>query len=158
MASFASRLAGIRKFDGLLVAAAEFCGIVRASYLSPSFPFLLCFELWQYLRRHLQKINPSRPRGNSHRPRWKQTSSTARFPSLLRLVRATAFAVTLMLPAEGWAQVQVASGLPPLPATPDPQQGNAAAQQDGTSSSNGPLSPQATVKTGVTSADVLKQE
>jgi hypothetical protein len=158
MSSCASRSAGIRKFDGLLVPAAELCGIVRASYLSASFPFLLCFELWQYLRRQLQKGNPSRPAGNSHRRRWKETSSTAGFPSLLRLVRAAAFAVTLMLPAEGWAQVQVAPGLPPLPAAPDPQQGNAAAQQDGTSSGNGPLFPQATVKTGVTSADVLKQE
>ena len=70
---------------------------------------------------------------------------------------AVAFAITFMLPAEGWAQVQVAPGLPPLSATPDPQQGNAAAQ-DGTSSGNGPLFPRATVKTGVTSADVLKQE
>jgi hypothetical protein len=37
-------------------------------------------------------------------------------------------------------------------------QPNAAAQQDGTSSGNGPLFPRGTVKTGVTSADVLKQE
>jgi hypothetical protein len=156
MASFASRSTGIRKFDALLVLAAEVCGIVRASYLSPSFPFLLCFELWQYLRRRQQKGNPSCPASHSRRPRWKQTSSAADFPSLLRLVRAAAFAVTLMLPAEGWAQVQVVPGLPPLPAAPDPQQGSAA-QQDGTSS-DGPLFPRATAKTGVTSADVLKQE
>ena len=43
MASLASRSVGISKFDGLLVPAAELCAIVRASYLSPSFPFLLCF-------------------------------------------------------------------------------------------------------------------
>ena len=157
MAHFASRSAGIRKFDGLLVPAAELCGIVRASYLSPSFPFLLCVELWQYLRRQLQKGNPSSPSGNSHGGCFKETSSTAGFPSLLRLLRAAAFALTLMLPAEGWAQVQVAPGLQPLFATPDPQQGNAAAQ-DGASSGNGPLFPQATVKTSATSADVLKQE
>ena len=150
MASFASRLAGILKFDGLLVLGAELCAIVRACYLSPSFPFLLCFELWQYLRRQLAKRNPSRS--------VAQISSTAGFPSLLRLVRAAAFAVTLMLPAEGWAQIQVAPGLLSMSVTFDPQQGNAAAQQDGTSSGNGPLFPQATVKTGVTSADVLKQE
>ena len=60
MASFASRSAGIRKFDGLLVVASELCAIVRASYLSPSFPFLLYFESWQYLRRQLPKRNPSR--------------------------------------------------------------------------------------------------
>ena len=157
MASFASRSAGVRKLDGLLVPAAELCGIVRASYLSPSFPFLLCFELWQYLRRHLQEDNPSRPAGNSHRPCWKETSNAAGFPSFLCLLRAAAFAVTLMLPAEGWAQVPAAPGPPPS-AAPDPQQGNVAAQQDETSSGNGPLFPQATVKTGVTSADVLKQE
>jgi hypothetical protein len=154
MASFASRSVGVRKFDGVLVPAAELCGIVRASYLSPSFPFLLCFELWQYLWRQLQKSNPLSPSGNSHGRRFKETSSTAGFPRLPRLLRAAAFAITLMLPAEGWAQ---APGLPP-PATPDPQPGNTSAQQDGTSSGNGPLFPHATVKTGVTSADVLKQE
>jgi hypothetical protein len=45
MVSFASRSVGNSKFDGLLVRAAEVCAIVRTSYLSPSFPFLLCFEL-----------------------------------------------------------------------------------------------------------------
>jgi hypothetical protein len=142
MAPFASHSAEIRKFDGFLVTAAELCRIVRAFYLSPSFAFLFCFELWQYLWRRLQK-------GDSHRARCRQASSTARFPSLLRLLRAAAFALTLMLPAEAWAQV---------PATSDPQPGNTPAQQDGTSSANGPLFPSATVKTGVTSADVLKQE
>ncbi len=151
MASFASRSVGIRKFDGLLVIASELCAIVRASYLSPSFPFLLYFELWQYLRRRLPKRNPSSPFSNSHRSR-------AGFASLLRLVRVAAFAITLMLPAEGWAQVQVAPGPSPAPATSDPQPGNASAQRDGTANGNGPLFPRATVKTGVTSADVLKQE
>jgi hypothetical protein len=157
MAPFAARSAGIRKLDGLLVVASELCAIVRASYLSPSFPFILYFESWQYLRRQLPKRNPSSLFSNSHRSRSKQSSSTAGFPSLLRLLRAAAFAITLMLPAEGWAQVPTAPGLPSLPATSDPQKGNAAAQ-DGTSSGNGPLFPRATVKTGVTSADVLKQE
>ncbi len=158
MASFASRSEGVRKFDGLLVAAAELCGIVRASYLTPSFPLLLCFELWQYIRRHLQKVNPSRPPGISDRPLWKETSSTADFPSLLRLVRAAAFAVTLMLPAEGWAQVQAAAGAPPLPAAPVSQQGKTAAQPDGMPSPNGPIFPRTKVKPGATSDDMLKQE
>ena len=145
MAPFAPRPAGIRKFDGFIVTTAELCRIVRASYLSPSFPIFLCFELWQYLCRQLQKSTS----GNNHPPRGKGTS--AGLPSVLRLVRAAAFVITLMLPAEGWAQV------------PDPQPGNAPAQQDNTSrsntsSSNGPLFPPAKVKTGVTSADVLKQE
>ena len=157
MASRASSSVDISKFDDLLVPAAELCGIVRASYLSPSFPFLLCFELWQYLRRRLPKGEHSGPARHSRRPRRKETSSTAGFPSTLRLLRGAAFAVTLMLPAEGWAQVQVAPGVP-LPAAPVPQQGNVAAQQDGTSGGNGPLFPRTTVKTGVTSADVLKQE
>jgi hypothetical protein len=158
MASFASRSAGVRKFDGLLVTAAELCGIVKASYLSPSFPFLLCFELWQYLRRHRQKVNPSRPEGISHRPRSRETSTAAGFPSLPRLVRRAAFAVTLMLPAQGWAQVQAAAGAPPLPAAPFPKPGNASAQPNGMPSANGPIFPRTTVKPGVTSEDMLKKE
>jgi hypothetical protein len=55
MAPFAARSAGICKFDGFIVIAAELCIIVRASYLNPSFPFLLCFELWQHLWRQVQK-------------------------------------------------------------------------------------------------------
>jgi hypothetical protein len=115
MASRASRSAGISRFDGLLAPAAELCRIVRASYLSPSFPFFLCFELWRYL--------DSTRRGR--RPRRKETRGPAGSPSFLRLLRGAALAVTLMLPAEGWAQVA-------LPAAPAPPQGNAVAQQDGT--------------------------
>ena len=155
MAPFASRSTGIRKFDGLLVPAAELCGIVRATYLSPSFPFLLCFELWQYLWRQLQKGNPSCSVSHSRRP---ETSRNASFPSALRLVRIAALAVTLMLPAEGWAQVQGAPGAPPLPAAPVPPQGNASTKQDGMPSGNGPIFPRTRVKAGVTSEEVLKQE
>ena len=82
-------------------------------------------------------------------------SSNAGFPSALRLLRGAAFAVTLMLPAEGWAQGAPAG--PTLPAAPAPQQG-AAAQQDGTSSGYGAIFPRTKVKTGATSPDVLKQE
>ncbi len=74
--------------DGLLVRAGELCGIVRASYLSPFFPFVLGFELWRYLRRQL-------PGDRFVRARNSRLS--------LRLLRGGAFAVTLMLPAEGWA-------------------------------------------------------
>ncbi len=126
MASRASRSVGISKFDGLLVPAAELCRIVRAADLNPSFPFFLCFELWQYLRRRLPR--------HGRRPRGRQIPGTIGSPSTLRLLRGAALAVTLMLPAEGWAQ------------------------QDGTSSGNGPLFPRTTVKTGVASEDVLKQE
>ena len=109
MSSCASRSVGIRKFNGLLVLAAELCGIVRASYLSPSFPFFLCFELWQYLRSTRHGRRPSR----------KVTPGS---PSTLPLLRAAALAVMLMLPAEGWAQVQVAPEFPPAPAAPVPPQ------------------------------------
>jgi hypothetical protein len=148
-----SRPVDTRKFDGLLLSAAELCGIVRASYLSPSFPLLLCLQLLRYLRRQL----PNSDHGPA-RPRSKEIPSTARLPSALRLARGVAIAVTLMLPTEGWAQLQSPPGASPLPAAPVPQQGNAAAQQDGTSSGNGPLFPRGTVKTGVTSVEVLKQE
>ena len=109
MASLASRSVDKSKFDGLLVRAAELCAIVRTSYLSPSFPFLLCFELWQYLRRQLPEGDPSGPARHGRRPRRKEASSTAGSPLTLRLLRAAAFAVTLMLPAEGWAQFQTAA-------------------------------------------------
>jgi hypothetical protein len=148
MASLASRSVGINKLDGLLVPAAELCAIVRVSYLSPSFPLLLCFELWQYLRRRL----PKRAR------RRKKNSSTPRFPSTLRLLRGAAFVVTLMLPVEGWAQVQAATEASALPSAPVPQRGNAPAQQDGMPSASGPIFPRTAVKPGVTSADMLRQE
>jgi hypothetical protein len=63
-----------------------------------------------------------------------------------------------MLPVERWAQGQVAPGASDLPAAPVSQQGSAAAQQDGMPSANGPIFPRTTVKPGVTSADMLKQE
>jgi hypothetical protein len=103
--------------------------------------------LWQYVRRQLAGGNPSYPASYCRQP---GTSRLAGFPSILRLVRVAAFAVTLMLPAQGWAQVQGAPDAPP--------QGNASRQQDGTSTGNGPLFPRTTVKPGVTSEDVLKQE
>jgi hypothetical protein len=152
MASLASRSVGISKFDGLLVPAAELCAIVRASYLSSSFPLLLCFELWQYVRRRLSKGEPNRRAGR------KETSSTAGFPSTLRLLRGAALAVTLMLPVEAWAQDQVAPGTSALPAAPVLQPENAPAQQNGMPSANGPIFPRTTVKPSVTSADMLKQE
>ena len=149
---------GIRKFDGLLVPAAELCAIVRASYLGPSFPVLLCFALWQYLRRRLQKRALSGPARPSRLPRRKNTSRTAGFSSTLCLLRGAALTVTLMLPVEGWAQVQVAQGDSDLPAAPVTQPGNAPAQPNGMPSANGPIFPRTTVKPGVTSADMLKQE
>jgi hypothetical protein len=143
MAFLSFRSMCIRKCDGLLVRAGELCAIVRASYLSPFFPFVLGLELWQYLRRQL-------PGDRFVRARNSRLS--------LRLLRGGAFAVTLMLPSEGWAHgdgVLEGQVLPDAPAT---QQGNAATQRQGTSNSNGPLFPQTPVKTSETSADVLKRE
>jgi hypothetical protein len=142
MAPFAARSARIRKLGGFTVTVAELCSIAGAACLNPSFPIFLCFGLWQYLWRKVQKSSL----GYNHRLQCKKTPSAANLPSLLSLVRTAAFVITLMLPAEGWAQV------------PDPQPGSVPVQQDKTSSSNGTLFPQATAKTGVTSADVLKQE
>ena len=143
MAFLSFRSMCIRKCDGLLVRAGELCAIVRASYLSPFFPFVLGLELWQYIRRQL-------PGDRFEQARNSRLS--------LRLLRGGAFAVTLMLPSEGWAHgdgVLEGQVLPDAPAT---QQGNAATQQPGTSNSNGPLFPQTPVKTSETSADVLKRE
>jgi hypothetical protein len=143
MAFLTFRSMGIRKVDGLLVRAGELCGIVRASYLSPFFPFVLGFELWRFLRRQLP--------GDRFIPAKNSRLN-------LRLLRAGAFAVMLMLPAEGWAQGDRAVAGPVLPDAPAPQQGNAATQQQGASNSNGPIFPRTPVETGETSADVLKRE
>jgi hypothetical protein len=137
MAFLTSRLVGIRRTDGWLVRAGELCGIVRASYLSPFFPLVLGLELWRHLRRHLPGDRFARARHS----RWS-----------LRLLRGGAFAITLMLPAEGWEQ-----GDGVLADPPTTQEGTGAAQQQGTSNSNGPLFPQTPVKTSETSADVLKR-
>jgi hypothetical protein len=158
VARFASRSTQIRQIEGLLAAAVELCAIVAASYLSPSLPIFLCFELWQYLGRALPKGGRSGSARRGCQPRLKVTASTAGLPSIVRLVRGAAFAVTLMLPSEGWAQDPLTTAVAILPVSPIPQQGNAAAQQDSTSIGNGPLFPRTTVNTGVTSADVLKQE
>ena len=155
MASLASRSVGISKFNGLLVAAAELCAIVRASYLSPSFPLLLCFALWQYLRRRLPKNDPEKI---MRRPGRKKTLTTATFPSTQRLLRRAALAVSLMMPVEGWAQVPAAPGTSALPAAPVSQPGNASPQQDGMPSGTGPIFPRTTVKPGVTPEAMLKQE
>jgi hypothetical protein len=145
MAFFASRSLGIRKIDGLLVSAGELCGIVRASYLSPFFPFFLCIELWHYLRRQLPTSDRSGRAKYSRRPRRVESArSTANSPLRLRLLRGAAFALTLMLPTEGWAQDAMALEGLPLPDAPAAQQGNSGTQQEETSNGNGPtLSPDA---------------
>jgi hypothetical protein len=133
MARLTSRSMGVEKLEGLLVAAVELCTLVKASYLSPSLPFLLCFELLKYFRRVLAKGGRSAAVRPGSQPHSNETASGAGLSSTMYLVLAVAFAATLMLRSEGWAQ-------------------------DATPNGNGPLFPQATVKTGMTSADVLKQE
>jgi hypothetical protein len=157
MARLTSRSMEVGKIEGLLVAAVEFCTVVKASYLSPSLPFFLCFELYKYLRQAVAKDGHPAPPRHSCQPRSNEKASTAGLSSTLLLLLAAAFAATLILRSDGWAQDPTAQGGATLPA-PAPLQANAAAQQDGTSSGNGPLFPRATVTTGMTSADVLKQE
>ena len=89
MAFAASHPVRIRKADGLLARAGELYGIIGASYLSPFFPFVLGLALWRYLRLRLR----------SDRFELSRCNRVG-----LRLVRGAAFGVTLMLPAEGWAQ------------------------------------------------------
>ena len=50
---------GIRKTGGLLVRAGELCTIIRISYLSPFFPFVLGVELWRYIQRLIQPSDRS---------------------------------------------------------------------------------------------------
>jgi hypothetical protein len=90
MAFPASHSVGTRKTNGVLAQVGELCGIVKASYLSPFFPLVLGFALWQYLRPPLQTSGRSTlTRNNRLR---------------LRLLRGVAFCATLLLPATGWAQ------------------------------------------------------
>ncbi len=114
MAFAASHSVRILKADGLLARAGELCGIIGASYLSPFFPFVLGLALCRYLRLQLRSDRSELPRCNRVG---------------LRLVRGAAFGVTLMLPAEGWAQSDAM-----------------------------PASPQTAAATGKTSADVLRSE
>jgi hypothetical protein len=158
MARLASRSAEVSRIEGLYVAAVELCAIVRASYLSPSLPFFLCLEFGKYLRRAISKGGHSAPAGHSFRASSKETAGTAGLSSTMLLVLAAALAATLMLRPEGSAQDPTAREGGTLPAAPTSPQPNATAQQDGTSSGKSPLFPRGTVKTGVTSADVLKQE
>ncbi len=65
MAFLASRSLGICKNDGLLARVGELCGIIRASYLSPFFPLVLSFALWQYLRPQLQTSDAQCYRGTT---------------------------------------------------------------------------------------------
>jgi hypothetical protein len=114
MAFRASHSVRIRKADGLLARAGELCGIVGVSYLSPFFPVVLGLALWRYLRLQLRSDRREQTRCNLVG---------------LRLIRGAAFAVTLMLPAEGWGQSDAM-----------------------------PASPQTPAVTGKTSAEVLRSE
>jgi hypothetical protein len=158
MASLTSRLMEVRKVEGWRVAALEVCAMVSASYLTPSLPFFLCFEFCRHLRQSLLQGNRSGPSGPNSRFRSWQTASTDGRPSVMSLVQAAIFAVMLMLPSQGWAQEPGSPAAAALPAAPDSQPENADAQQDGTPNGKVPLFPRTAVKTGVTSADVLKQE
>jgi hypothetical protein len=146
MAPFVSRFARISNLSAWLVPAAELCGFVGAVYLNPSFPFLLCFKLCKHVRLRLAKSDPSLKLSNSHRP---ETSTKAGCPSLRR-VRLAAFAAMLLLPADGWVQVQLAPDVPP--------QEHASAQLSGMPTAKGPVFPRTTVKPGVTPDTILKQE
>jgi hypothetical protein len=76
----------------------------------------------------------------------------------LRLLRAIAFAATLMVMVEGRAQVQPPADSSTLPAAPVSQQSTAPAPADGMPSAHGPIFPRTAVKPGVTSKDMLRQE
>jgi len=88
MARLASRSMGVLKIEAFLVSVGEICAIVSSSYLTPSFPFLLCVQMWHYFRRALSNDDHSAPS----------------FPWVVRLVRGVAVALTLMLPFQGWSQ------------------------------------------------------
>jgi hypothetical protein len=88
MARLASRSMEVLKIEAFLVSVGEICAIVSSSYLTPSFPFLLCVQMWHYFRRALSNGDHSAPS----------------FPWVVRLVRGVAVALTLMLPFQGWSQ------------------------------------------------------
>jgi hypothetical protein len=102
MAFPASQFFRIREADRWQARAGELCGIIGVSFLSPFFPFVLGLSLWRYLRLQLRSDRSEQTRHNRVG---------------LRLVRGAAFAVTLMLPSEGWAQSDTIPASPQPPAT-----------------------------------------
>ena len=136
-----------RKICISLIPAGDLYGIVRDVYLNPLFACQLCLSWWQYLRR-----------ASSERLWVQRRSEARRFPSGLRMLRGIALSITLMLPADGWAQT-TASLANVLPDAPDAQQNEAAPPQTATSS-NSPAAPapQASAAPAKTTADMLKKE
>jgi len=147
-----------RKICIWLIPAGDLYGIVRAVYLNPLLAWQLCLSWWQYLRR----TAGAEDRGNqaaSSKRLWVQRSAEAlRFPSALRVLRGVAFSITLMLPADGWAQGTASSANLVFPDAPDAQQSEGAPPQATTSSTGSAPPLQTSAKPTETTADMLKKE
>jgi hypothetical protein len=123
-----------RKICIWLIPAGDLYGIVRAVYLNPLLAWQLCLSWWQYLRRTAGAEDRGNQPASSERL-WVQGRAEAlRFPSALQLLRGVAFSITLMLPADGWAQAIAGLTNLILAVAPEAQQSEAAAPQTTTSS------------------------
>jgi hypothetical protein len=74
------------------------------------------------------------------------------------MLRGVAFSITLMLPADGWAQATTGLANLVLPHAPDAQQSKLVPEQATTSSESPALPPQQSAKPTETTADMLKKE
>jgi hypothetical protein len=107
-----------RKICIWLIPAGNLCGIVRAVYLNPLLACQLCLSWWQYLRRTAGAEDLGNQPASSKRLWVQRSAEVLRFPSALRLLRGVAFSITLMLPADGWAQATASSANLVLPDAP----------------------------------------
>jgi hypothetical protein len=147
-----------RKICILLIPAGDLYGIVRAAYLNPLLACQLCLSWWPYLRRAAGAEDHGNQPASSERL-WAQGAARApRFPSALRVLRGVAFSITLMLPADGWAQAIASLANLVLPDAPVAQQSEAAPPQATTASNRSAAPPQASAKPTETTAEMLKKE
>jgi hypothetical protein len=137
-----------------LIPAGDLYGIVRDVYLNPLLACQLCLSWWQYLWR----IGCAEDRGDPPAFRIEWGAQALRLPSAARILRGIAFSITLMLPADGWAQGIANSTNLVLPDAPSAQQSEAASPQATTSSKSPATFPQASTKPADTTADMLKKE
>jgi hypothetical protein len=148
MRSLAFFSKGRQKIYGLLLPAGEICGIARAIYLNP---FLAAQLMLSWARQLLPDSSLSGERG---RPPLRAKLSY--FSADLRFLRVTAFAMTLLLPADGWADSVVVA--PALPDAPMAQQGATAPAQAAPAGNDPIVAPPASAKPTETTAEMLKKE
>jgi hypothetical protein len=146
-----------RKICIWLIPASDIYQIVRAAYLNPLFACHLCVSWWQYLRTASAE-DDGHQAPSSNRSWAYRNAEALRFPSVLRVLRGVAFSITLMRPADGWAQAIASLENLALPDAPAAQHSDADPPQKTTSNNSPANAPQASATSTETTADMLKKE